>query len=166
MGEKEIITNDLGEATINNIQKDSLYNLSIFSLEELNGFFPYYFKTYLTQKDSIINVPFVKGVKVYGEIYIDRDETNKKFDTKFDLGNLRISAFNGVDVYTLTDPKGKFSLYVPFGEYVISIDEDMLGNKFKCLENNFELTLDESTSSVFVTFYLVEKRKKITIKKF
>ena len=166
MGEKEIITNDHGEASINNIQKDSLYKLSIFSLEELNGFFPYYFKTYLTQKDSIINIPFVKGVKVYGEIYIDRDETNKKFDTKFDLSNLRISAFNGVNVYTLTDSKGRFSLYVPYGEYEISIDENMLGNKFKCLENNFKITLDESTESVFVSFYLVEKRKKITIKKF
>jgi len=42
----------------------------------------------------------------------------------------------------------------------------LLGNKFKCLENNFKLTLDESTESVFVSFYLVEKRKKITIKKF
>lgn len=166
MGENEVITNSVGEASINNIQKDSLYNLSVFSVDYLNGFFPYYFKDYLTQKDSTINIPFVKGVKVYGEIYIDRDKTNEKFETRFDLGNLRVSAFNGVDVYTLTDSKGKFSLYVPFGEYVISIDEDMLGNKFKCLENNFELTLDESTSSVFVTFYLVEKRKKITIKKF
>lgn len=166
MGENEVITNSVGEASINNIQKDSLYNLSVISVDYVNGFFPYYFKDYLTQKDSTINIPFVKGVKVYGEIYIDRDKTNEKFDTRFDLGNLRVSAFNGVDVYTLTDSKGKFSLYVPYGEYVISIDEDMLGNKFKCLENNFELTLDESTSSIFISFYLIEKRKKITIKKF
>jgi hypothetical protein len=165
-GENEVITNDIGEASINNVYRDSLYNLSIFSLEDLNGFFPYYFKTYLTHKDSTVNIPFVKGVKVYGEIYIDRDETNKKFDTKFDLSNLRVSAFNGVDVYTLTDSKGRFSLYVPYGEYEISIDENMLGNKFKCLENNFKITLDESTESVFVSFYLVEKRKKVTIKKF
>ncbi len=166
IGNQEILTNEKGEASLNYTLRDSLYNISIKSIDDLNGFFPYYFKDYITQKDTTINIPFVKGVNVYGEIYIDRDKNNQKFNTQFDLSNLRVSAFNGVDVYTLTDSKGKFSLYVPFGEYVISIDEDMLGNKFKCLENNFELTLDESTSSVFVTFYLVEKRKKITIKKF
>lgn len=166
MGEKEVLTNDMGEASINNIYRDSSYNISVFSLENLKGFFPYYFKTYLTHKDSTINIPFVKGVKVYGDIYIDRDETIKKFDTKHDLSNLRVSAFNGVDVYTLTDSKGRFSLYVPYGEYEISIDENMLGNKFKCLENNYKLTLDESTESVFVSFYLVEKRKTVTVKKF
>ena len=38
--------------------------------------------------------------------------------------------------------------------------------KFRLSENNFDIKLDQDTESVFVTFYLVEKRKKITIKKF
>ena len=140
--------------------------LCLFSLENLKNYFPYYENKYFPFKDSILEIPFVKGVTIYGEIYIDRDKANTEFNTQIDLSNLRVSALDGVNIYTLTDSKGKFSMYVPFGYYTISIDEDILGNKFKVLENNFKVKLDESTESVFVSFYLVEKRKKITIKKF
>ena len=57
-------------------------------------------------------------------------------------------------------------MYVPYGEYTISMDNAVVGNKFKILNNNIKLDLNEGSESVFVTFYLVEKRKKITIKKF
>jgi hypothetical protein len=57
-------------------------------------------------------------------------------------------------------------MYVPYGEYTISIQNDIFGNKLKALENNFEVVLNESVNKIFVSFYLVEKRKKITIKKF
>ena len=166
MGNSEVITNEKGEASIYKVFKDSIYDMAVFSLENLKNYFPYYENKYFPFKDSILEIPFVKGVTIYGEIYIDRDKANTEFNTQIDLSNLRVSALDGVNIYTLTDSKGKFSMYVPFGYYTISIDEDILGNKFKVLENNFKVKLDESTESVFVSFYLVEKRKKITIKKF
>ena len=166
VGNEEVITNSNGEASLLNMFCDSTYDVSIFSINDVKEFFPYYKDLYYCFKDSTVLVPFVKGVKVYGEIYIDRDENQRDFNTSFDLSNLRVSAFDGQDIFTLTDSKGKYEMYVPYGEYTISLDENIMGNKFRLLENNFDIKLDQDTESVFVTFYLVEKRKKITIKKF
>lgn len=166
IGNHELLTDENGEAELINAFKDSTYDLNIFSLEDLRDYFPNYFKSVNTIKDSTILIPFVKGVTVFGEIYIDQDKYQKEFQSNFDLSNLRVSAFNGLDVHTLTDSKGKFEMYVPYGKYTISIQNQILGNKFKALENNFKVDLDGSTQRVFVSFYLVEKRKKITLKKF
>ena len=111
-------------------------------------------------------IPFVKGVKVYGELYIDRDNSTEVFDLAYDLSKIRVSAYNGQDIHTLTDVNGKFSMYVPYGAYTISLDKKVLGTRFRILENDIKLNLDEGTESVFVSFYLVEKRRKVTIKKF
>ena len=149
-----------------NLFKDSIYDLSIFSIENLEGFFPYYESKYYPFKDSVLLIPFVKGVNVYGELYIDRDKSPGGFDLDYDLSKIRVSAYNGQDIHTLTNVNGKFSMYVPYGEYVISLDNDVIGTRFRILENDIKLKLDEGTESVFVTFYLVEKRRKISIKKF
>jgi hypothetical protein len=167
LGNNEIISNEFGEAEMINIEKDSIYDLEVFSIEKnLNGYFPYYKNKYYSFKDSIFLIPFVKGVKVYGEIFLDRDNITRSFSLDYDLSKIKITAYNGIDVHTLTDNNGKFFMYIPFGMYKISIDENVLGSRFKILQNNFDVNLDEGTESVFVTFYLVEKRKKITIKKF
>ncbi|MBD00640.1 MAG: hypothetical protein CL841_04730 [Crocinitomicaceae bacterium] len=166
LGYNELLTNINGEATMYNLFKDSIYDLSIFSIDNLEGFFPYYESKYYPFKDSVLLIPFVKGVNVYGEIYIDRDKSPGGFDLDYDLSKIRVSAYNGQDVHTLTNVNGKFSMYVPYGEYVISLDNDVIGTRFRILENDIKLNLDEGTESVFITFYLVEKRRKITIKKF
>ena len=166
LGYNELLTNVNGEATMYNLFKDSIYDLSIFSIENLEGFFPYYESKYYPFKDSVLLIPFVKGVNVYGELYIDRDKSPGGFDLDYDLSKIRVSAYNGQDIHTLTNINGKFSMYVPYGEYVISLDNDVIGTRFRILENDIKLNLDEGTESVFVTFYLVEKRRKITIKKF
>lgn len=166
MGNEEIITNKDGEAQLINMFCDSNYIMEIFALEDLKGYFPYYKNKFYCNNDSTLAIPFVKGVKVYGEVYIDRDVNQRNFNTNFDLNNIRISAFNGLNIYTLTNPKGEFEMYVPYGEYTISMDNAVVGSKFKILNNNIKLGLNEGSESVFVTFYLVEKRKKITIKKF
>ena len=166
LGNNELITNENGEATMHNVFKDSIYNLSVFALENLKGFFPYYESKYYPFQDSVLLIPFVKGVKVYGELYIDRDNSTEVFDLAYDLSKIRVSAYNGQDIHTLTDVNGKFSMYVPYGAYTISLDKKVLGTRFRILENDIKLNLDEGTESVFVSFYLVEKRRKVTIKKF
>lgn len=166
MGNEEIITNKDGEAQLINMFCDSNYTMELFVLEDLKGYFPYYKNNYYCNNDSTLAIPFVKGIKVYGEVYIDRDVNQRTFNANFDLNNIRISAFNGLNIYTLTNSKGEFEMYVPYGEYTISMDNAIVGNKFKILNNNIKLDLNEGSESVFISFYLVEKRKKITIKKF
>lgn len=166
MGNHQCMTTKKGEAIFYNVFKDSSYNLKITPIDDVRDYFPNYNNKINTIKDTTLLIPFVKGVTIYGEIYVDKDIYSSSFGNNFDLSNLRVSAFNGLDIHTLTDSKGNFEMYVPYGNYTVSIQNDIFGNKLRALENNFKVVLNESVNEIFISFYLVEKRKKITIKKF
>lgn len=166
LGEWETLTNEKGIVTFRNVFGDSTYSLTAFSLVDLNGYFPNIPVTVTAVKDSLMFIPFVKGVKIHGNVYLDREKIAAGSEKPLDLSGIKITALNGKAVNTLTDGKGDFSFYVPFGKYVITMDERVLGDRFSLLQNNIELELDQRTESIFLTFYIVEKRRKITIKKF
>ncbi|MDA9563332.1 hypothetical protein N9R81_01500 [Flavobacteriales bacterium] len=166
LGAWDVITGVNGKAKLQNVFGDSLYNISAMSLVDLNGYFPNIPEYFTPIEDSVFAIPFVKGVKIFGQIYVDREDAAVNAKKAYDLSGIRISAYNGHDEHTLTDYGGNFSMYVPYGEYRISMDDEVLGSRFSLLENNFELTLDGESESVFVTFYLVERRRKVNIKKF
>lgn len=166
LNEAEVITNEDGMAKVKYISSDSTYRLTAKALEDVHGFFPKIPSTVQIEKDSTLNIPFVKGVKIYGKIYVNRDQARIDANGPLDLGGIRITAYNGVIIHTLTSYDGSFSMYVPYGEYVISMEESVIGSRFNLLQNDFELLLDNTTESVFVSFNLVEKRKKLNIKRF
>lgn len=166
LGEWETLTNEKGLVTFRNVFGDSTYAFSAFSLVDLKGYFPNIPANITAVKDSLMFVPFVKGVKIHGNVYLDREKITPGVEKPIDLTGIKITALNGKAVHTLTDGKGDFSFYVPFGKYTISMDEKVLGDRFTILQNNIELELDQKTESIFLTFYIVEKRRKITVKKF
>jgi hypothetical protein len=166
LNETEVITDINGTAKVKNLSADSTYRLKALALEDVHGFFPKIPPTIRTEKDSTVNIPFVRGVKIYGKIYLNRDLARVDANGPLDLGGIRITAYNGVIIHTLTSYDGSFSMYVPYGEYVISMDESVVGSRFNLLQNDFDILLDNTTESVFVSFNLVEKRKKLNIKRF
>lgn len=166
LGEWETLTNEKGLVTFRNIFGDSTYSFTAFSLVDLKGYFPNIPSSIIAVKDSLMFIPFVKGVKVHGNVYLDREKITPGVEKSIDLTGIKITALNGKAIHTLTDGKGDFSFYVPFGKYTISMDEKVLGDRFTLLQNNIELELDQKTESIFLTFYIVEKRRKITVKKF
>lgn len=166
LNEAEVITNEDGMAKVKYISSDSIYRLKATALEDVHGFFPKIPPTVQIEKDSTLNIPFVKGVKIYGKIYVNRDQARIDANGPLDLGGIRITAYNGVIIHTLTSYDGSFSMYVPYGEYVISMEESVIGTRFNLMQNDFELLLDNTTESVFISFNLVEKRKKLNVKRF
>ena len=166
LDDTEVLTNTEGSAKVKYVSADSTYKLSAFALDDTKGFFPKIPSKIKIEKDSTLNIPFVKGVKIYGKIYVDRDKSRIDSDEELDLGSIRITANNGVIVHTLTSYEGSFNMYVPYGDYVISMDETVIGTRFRLLQNNFALTLDNNSESIFIPFNLIEKRKKLNIKRF
>lgn len=166
LGDWETLTDERGFVTFRNVYGDSTYPLGVFSLVDLNGYFPNVPSNITAVKDSLMYIPFVKGVKIHGNVYLDREKITPGVEKPLDLSGIRITATNGKAINTLTDGKGDFSFYVPFGKYIITMDEKVLGDRFTILQNNIELELDQKTESIFLTFYIVEKRRKITVKKF
>ena len=171
VAEWEVLTNEKGRAVIRNMPRES-YKFTAFSLVELDGFFPNVQevlnvdKDLTADKENIVNVPFVKGINIFGKIILDREHAAENMEKPIDLSGIKISALNGKMINTLTGKNGSFSFYIPYGKYVLTMDESVLGERFKVLQNNIELQLDKNTENLFVTFYVVEKRRKINKKTF
>ena len=69
LNKHEVITNFEGEASIKNVQQGK-YKLEILPLEELNGWFSNTKDSIFINEDGINYIPFVRGIKVYGDIII------------------------------------------------------------------------------------------------
>ena len=161
VGKKEVLTNVNGEAVIKNLLKNE-YDFDAFSLENLNGWFPNVTQTILVENDEIIYVPFVRGIKVYGDVVLDRQKIAVTDSGPTDLSRIKISATKGEKVYSsLTNNAGRFEFYLPFGDYIITMDEAILNDKLRVTRNNIPLKLKNSQDGVYVSFYIIEKRRKV-----
>jgi len=161
VNKKEVLTNFNGEAVIKNVLKGE-YDLNAFSLEDLNGWFPNTNKTIFIENDDIKYIPFVRGVKVYGDVVLDRQKIAVADDNPVDLSRIKISATIGDKIYSsLTNNSGRFEFYLPFGDYVITMDEAILNERLQITRNNIPLKLKNGQDGVYVSFYIIEKRRKV-----
>ena len=166
LNKHEVITNFEGEASIKNVQQGK-YKLEILPLEELNGWFSNTKDSIFINEDGINYIPFVRGIKVYGDIIIDRQKIAVTDDKKLDLSRIKISAIKGDKIYnTLTNKNGRFEFYLPFGSYTITMDEVILNDRFRVTRNNLPVKLRNDQDGVYVSFYIIEKRRKVIFKDF
>ena len=166
LNKHEVITNFDGEASIKNVQQGK-YKLEILPLEELNGWFSNTKDSIFINEDGINYIPFVRGIKVYGDIIIDRQKIAVTDDKKLDLSRIKISAIKGDKIYnTLTDKNGRFEFYLPFGSYTVTMDEVILNDRFRVTRNNLPIKLRNEQDGVYVSFYIIEKRRKVIFKDF
>ena len=166
LNKHEVITNFEGEASIKNLQQGN-YKLEILPLEELNGWFSNTKDSIFINEDGINYIPFVRGIKVYGDIIIDRQKIAVTDDKKLDLSRIKISAIKGDKIYnTLTNKNGRFEFYLPFGSYTITMDEVILNDRFRVTRNNLPVKLRNDQDGVYVSFYIIEKRRKVIFKDF
>ncbi len=161
----EVITNEKGEAMMENIPNGK-YGISSFSVVDLKGWFPNISDTIIINKTSDVAIPFVRGVKITGKVFIQRDPNSPTADFKLDVSRIKISIANHKSYTTLTDKNGYYELYVPAGNYVLSMDESILGSRLQLMQNNFELNIDEKFNNLFIPFYIVEKPRKIKVIRF
>jgi hypothetical protein len=161
----EVITDAKGRAAINNIEVGT-YIWTAFSLEQLDGWFPNIGDSLQLYHGGIVYVPFTKGVRVSGNINIDKEKWSAFSDIALDLSRIRITAANHKVYTTLTDANGNYSFYLPKGTYTLTLDENILGNRFQLLQNNISIEVSEEFDNLNVPFYIVEKRRAINTKKF
>jgi len=166
VNKSEVITNFEGKATIKNLQLDK-YKLETISLEDLRGWFANVKDSIVINEDGINYIPFVRGIKVYGDVIVDRQKIAVTNEKPLDLSRIKISALKDDKVYnTLTDNNGRFEFYLPFGTYTITMDEGILNERFRVTRNNLPVRLRNNQDGVYVSFYIVEKRRKVIFKDF
>jgi hypothetical protein len=160
----QVITNSKGEAVIENIRVGTYY-YNVLSLENLNGWFPSKEDSIMmVGKTNVMYIPFSRGVKIFGNVTLERDPNSPAAKTPIDLSRIKISASDGKVYNTLTDNKGFYELFLPFGNYVLTMDENVLGDKFKLMQNNYQIHVSDSLNNLFIPFHIIEKRRKLNIK--
>ncbi|MBN2175301.1 MAG: hypothetical protein JW731_14295 [Bacteroidales bacterium] len=164
-GNWSVITGEEGKANIRNAEPGS-YTFSALSLVDLKGWFPLIPDSLNIFKDEEVVVPFVKGVKVYGAVFIDQDEIAAQSDRKLDMSGIKITAADGYTFNTLTGADGSFEFYLPFGEYTITLDENILNGRYYIVKNNYKLDLSGAVDNMYITFHIIEKKRAVRIKNF
>jgi hypothetical protein len=166
IGNYEIITNENGKAIMKNVPQKK-YALQVIPLDKIEGWFPNVSDSIIINSDGLATIPFVRGVKISGDIVLDRQKIAIIDDKPVDLSRIKISAFGSKNVYnTLTDKKGHFEFYLPNGKYIVTMDEKVLGSTYKLARNNIPVTLKNDQDGMYISFYVVERRRKVIIKDF
>ncbi len=164
---EEVQTNALGEATFTNL-KFGKYGLTVFPIEDIGPWFCVIKDTLNFAGQQIHYIPFSKGAQVSGDVSLERSESSKTFFENLDISRFTItlSDSSGYTYKTITDNRGFFSFYVPYGKYTLNFNENMLGKEFLLNENNIEVDLNLAANAYYQSFLIIEKQKKVKKKKF
>ncbi|MCF8299291.1 MAG: hypothetical protein K9J13_17210, partial [Saprospiraceae bacterium] len=161
----ELVTNSRGQAVFTNIPLGE-YVITAYPLASMGGWFDGRTFNYTIDKDRTLYIPLNKGAKVSGGIILERDKFSSFKDVN--LSNIRVTAVSskGQTFSTLTDIQGKFSMFLPNGNFTIMINESALGSKFEFLQNNIYLELTDDFENYSISFYVIEKKRKLQVTKF
>lgn len=162
----EVLTGRDGKGMFKNIP-EGMYSHKITPLINLDGWFTYV-KDSINIQGNQFNIPFTRGVMVQGNIVMDREKFTKDVLADLDLSGIKIFTTDtlGNTVATLTDRKGYFQFYVPYGSYVLSMDEQVLSDRFFIAQNHIPVDLVDGMDGYFQSFFIIEKRRIIKKKKF
>ncbi len=165
IGNEEVITNENGEAVFKNVAAGK-YAIRAMSLYDLKGWYPLLTDSISVDNASIMPIPFVKGIRLNGNVVLQKAKFSNLTE-KADLSRILITALDssGHEYQALTDINGAYSIYLPPGKYTLMMDEGIIGRGFTVLKNNAELELSNLESFNY-NFYILEKKRKVNMKKF
>lgn len=165
VNEDEVITNEEGTAYINDANA-GMARLVAMPLDEVEGWFPNVSDSVLLLGKKTTYIPFVKGVKIKGRVTIQRETIGAEADEPFDLSRIKITAVGAKNYNSLTGFDGSFEFYLPFGQYTISFDETVLGDKFKLTKNNYRIDVTKEADGLVISYHIIEKTRKVNRKVF
>ncbi len=164
-GQKEIISSNIGVAKVNKIPF-AKYPIKVLPLEDLKGWFPNISDSIYIGRDEKYFIPFVKGVKLYGDVIIDRQKIAITDESPIDMSRIKISATKDKVYSTLTDNEGHFEFYLPVGDYILTMDEGILSSNLRLSRNSIPIVLKNNQDGFYVSFYIIEKRRKVILRDF
>lgn len=166
VGGHEVITDKEGKGRFINVAKGQ-YAYQIIPLIGLEGWFTYYGDS-ITITNPIMYIPFTRGVKVSGSVVLDREKYTKDVLQNLDLSGIRIftTDTSGNILSTVTEYDGSFSFYVPYGAYVLSMDDQLISDRYVIAQNYIPMDLYDGMDGFYQSFFIFEKRRTVKKKKF
>lgn len=165
IGQDEIITDDNGKAWLKKLRSGT-YAFNARSVYNMQEWYPLIKDSIVIGAANEMAIPFVKGIRLQGKILIQRDRFSN-IPEQTDLSRIGITASDSAGhIYrTITGKDGSYLLYLPPGEFTVSMDDKLLGNSLIPARNNFRLTLKD-TPGFSQNFYLMEKKRRLNIQRF
>ncbi len=144
-----------------------VYIISSLSLTENTGWFAGGNQTVILDKNKNLALPFSKGVHLAGGIAVDYNLSSAEVKRP-EISRIRVSAVDSAGrVYScLTNNDGHFDLYVPMGDYRVSINQNAIDNNFLLDQNMVIINLNGKVESYHVSFRIREKERVMKVKRF
>lgn len=163
----EVLTNVKGEASFINIGLGT-YRLQALPLVDVGAWFPIITDSIQIAGEGVIYIPFSQGVQILGNVYLDREKFSKDIQQNIDVSRMKIFLVDslGKVITSITDNRGNFKFYVPYGNYILKFDEKILGTGFELTQNDIPVKLSEGMESFYHTFFIIEKKRRVINKKF
>lgn len=116
-----------------------------------------------------VYVPLKRGVLITGNIILQKAQYSSLGEGNMKLDGIRVTAtdaITGQRYSSLTNLEGAFRLYVPFGQYTVSVNDQAIDDQFEFAQSSYSLDINNQGGNYQMTFYLIEKRRQLNIKKF
>lgn len=159
--EYSLITDDKGVVSFRNLPKGSYIVETIpLTVQGAMADIKRFYKEVTSNKTLFL--PYSDGARLSGSILVQRDRHGTQRNVLID--NIRVTATNNVDnssYSSLTDRDGRFVMYLPGGEYTVSINESVVDQRFMFVENDIVLKIAASAGSYVVNFQLEERQRTI-----
>ena len=164
---EDLVTDSRGRVTFRNLPRGN-YKLTTKPLMENGGWFSGTEQEIILDKTREIEIPFSHGVRVLGNISVDQNVFTNVRNKTPELSRIRVTAVDssGKTYSCLTGSDGKFELYVPSGEYRISINQNALGEDYLLDQNAIPLSLMGGMEAYNISFHVRERERQVKVKKF
>jgi hypothetical protein len=164
---EEVITDSKGHVTFRNLPRGN-YRITAKPLMENSGWFAGLEQEITLDKSREVEIPFTHGVRILGSISVDKSVFSTDRNKNPDLDRIRITAVDsaGKTYSTLTAPDGKFEIYVPAGDYRVSINQKAIGGSFIIDQSTIPVSLAGGMEAYNISFHMREKERQVKVKKF
>ena len=167
VNDMSLMTNDEGVVIFKNLTQGE-YKIKSDVLTNVEGWFKGDGQSVALSNDQTVFIPLKRGVQVKGNIILQQAQYSALGEDGMKLSGIRVSMTDkeGNNFTALSGEGGSFNLYVPFGQYTIRVNEQAVDEQFQFAQSSYTLNVNNVNVNYEVTFYLIEKSRRLNIKKF
>jgi hypothetical protein len=164
---EEVITDSKGRVTFRNLPR-GMYMITAKPLMENSGWFPGMQQEIVLDKTREIEIAFSRGVRLIGSIAVDKSVFSDVRNKNPELSRIRVTAVDssGKSFSCLTAADGRFELYVPAGDYRVSINQKAVGEEYLLEQSSIPVSLMGGMDAYNISFHLKERERQVKVKKF
>ncbi len=164
---ESLMTDEEGAVTFKDLPQKE-YAVSTQLLANHEGWFKSSDLSVNLIRSKTLYIPLKRGSQIAGSIILQKAQFSALGESGMDLSGIRVTATDntGNSYSGLTGQSGEFRLYVPFGQYTVSVNESAVDSQFELAQKSYTLNINNIGANYQLAFYLIEKRRKLNIKRF